>query len=281
MRCDSHIHIVGPTERYPQLANRTYTAGLATLEQLERAAAPRNVRRFVIVQPSFYGADNSLLMDGLSVLQERGRGVAVIEPGTLSIRELMKMKERGVRGLRINLYSPLGTGAPLPARFNALQSTAHEMDWHIEVIAPLKLIAQESALIASAKVPVVLDHYGLYTGFAPHRGEGRALIELLALPHIWMKLSAPYRSSYDALATHPDPIWLAEMLKAAPDRCVWGSDWPHTPPHEAQGDGDKVLPYRSLHYSDVFDDFCAAVGSVEACERILTDNAAKLYGFGS
>ena len=53
MRCDSHIHIVGPLELYPQLENRTYTAGLATLEQLERAAAPRNVRRFVIVQPSF------------------------------------------------------------------------------------------------------------------------------------------------------------------------------------------------------------------------------------
>jgi predicted TIM-barrel fold metal-dependent hydrolase len=98
MRCDSHIHVVGPTERYPQLPNRTYTAGLATLEQLERAAAPRNVRRFVIVQPSFYGADNSLLMDGLSALQERGRGVAVIEPGTLPIRELMKMKSAACAG---------------------------------------------------------------------------------------------------------------------------------------------------------------------------------------
>ena len=205
--------------------------------------------------------------------------MAVVEPGSLSIRELMKMKERGVRGLRINLYSPLGSNAPLQTRFNALQSTARDMDWHIEVIAPLKVLAQESVLLASAKVPVVLDHYGLYTGFAPHRAEGRLLIELLSLPHIWMKLSAPYRSSYDALATHPDAIWLAEMLKAAPDRCVWGSDWPHTPPHEAQGDGEKLVPYRSLRYTDVFDDFCVAVGSAELCERILTDNAAKLYGF--
>jgi predicted TIM-barrel fold metal-dependent hydrolase len=279
MRCDSHVHIVGELARFPQLPNRTYTAGVATIEQLERAASPRNVRRFVIVQPSFYGTDNSMLLDGLAALQGRGRGVAVIEPGALGVRELIKMKERGVRGLRINLYSPLGTSAPLPARFAALASTARDMDWHIEVIAPLKLIVQETALIAGAKVPVVLDHYGLYTGFAPHRGEGRALIELLSLPHVWMKLSAPYRSSYDAVATHPDPIWLAEMLKAAPERCVWGSDWPHTPPHEAQGDGEKVLPYRSLRYTDVFDDFCAAVGSKELCERILTDNAAKLYGF--
>jgi len=279
MRCDSHIHIVGPTERYPQLPNRTYTAGLATLDELERAAAPRNVRRFVIVQPSFYGTDNSMLLDALEALQGRGRGVAVIDPSLFSARELVRMRERGVRGLRINLYSPLRTSAPLQSRFAALQSTAQTMDWHIEVIAPLKLIAQESALLADAKVPVVLDHYGLYTGFAPNRGEGRALIELLAQPHVWMKLSAPYRSSYDSLATHPDPIWLAEILKAAPGRCVWGSDWPHTPPHETQGDSEKVLPYRSLTYTEVFDDFCAAAGSKELCERILTENAAKLYGF--
>jgi predicted TIM-barrel fold metal-dependent hydrolase len=279
MRCDSHIHIVGPPERYPQLPNRTYTAGLATLDELERVAAPRNVRRFVIVQPSFYGTDNSMLLDALETLQGRGRGVAVIDPSLFSARELVRMQERGVRGLRINLYNPLGTSAPFQSRFSALQSTAQTMDWHIEVIAPLKLLAQESALLVDAKVPVVLDHYGLYTGFAPNRGEGRALIELLAQPHIWIKLSAPYRSSYDSLATHPDPIWLAEILKAAPGRCVWGSDWPHTPPHETQGDSEKVLPYRSLTYTEVFDDFCAALGSKELCERILTENAAKLYGF--
>jgi predicted TIM-barrel fold metal-dependent hydrolase len=279
MRCDSHIHIVGPPERYPQLPNRTYTAGLATLDELERVAAPRNVRRFVIVQPSFYGTDNSMLLDALETLQGRGRGVAVIDPSLFSARELVRMQERGVRGLRINLYNPLGTSAPFQSRFSALQSTAQTMDWHIEVIAPLKLLAQESALLVDAKVPVVLDHYGLYTGFAPNRGEGRALIELLAQPHIWIKLSAPYRSSYDSLATHPDPIWLAEILKAAPGRCVWGSDWPHTPPHETQGDSEMVLPYRSLTYTEVFDDFCAALGSKELCERILTENAAKLYGF--
>src|SRR5579872_4018776 len=142
MRCDSHIHIVGPPERYPQLPNRTYTAGLATLEQLERAAAPRKVRRFVIVQPSFYGADNSMLLEGLDALQGRGRGVAVIEPGSLTLRELVALRERGVRGLRINLYSPLGAKTPLQERFGAIQSIARDLDWHIEVIAPLKVIAQ-------------------------------------------------------------------------------------------------------------------------------------------
>ena len=224
MRCDSHIHVVGPPERYPQLPNRTYLAGLATLAHIERVAAPREVRRFVIVQPSFYGTDNSLLLESLDALGGRGRGVAVIEPGALSTRELLDHSARGVRGLRINLYSPLGEKTSLQERFKTVETLARNLNWHVEVIAPLKILAQESVLLARSAVPVVIDHYGLYTGHAPHRGEGKILVELVGLPHVWIKLSAPYRSSYDPLATHPDPIWLAEFLKAAPDRCVWGSD---------------------------------------------------------
>ena len=279
MRCDSHIHVVGPPERYPQLPNRTYLAGLATLAHIERVAAPRDVRRFVIVQPSFYGTDNSLLLESLDALGGRGRGVAVIEPGALSTRELLDHSARGVRGLRINLYSPLGEKTSLQERFKTVETLARNLNWHVEVIAPLKILAQESVLLARSAVPVVIDHYGLYTGHAPYCGEGKILVELVGLPHVWIKLSAPYRSSYDPLAMHPDPIWLAEFLKAAPDRCVWGSDWPHTPPHEKQGNGNMMLPYRALRYETVVDEFRAAVGSDELSERILSGNPAKLYGF--
>jgi predicted TIM-barrel fold metal-dependent hydrolase len=72
MRCDSHIHVVGPPERYPQVPNRTYLAGLATLADIERVAAARDVRRFVIVQPSFYGIGNLLLLHTLDALGGRG-----------------------------------------------------------------------------------------------------------------------------------------------------------------------------------------------------------------
>ena len=80
MRCDSHVHVVGPTDRYRQVANRTYLAAPAPLAALERVAAPRDIRRFVIVQPSFYGTDNSATMEALDALAGRGRGVAVIDP---------------------------------------------------------------------------------------------------------------------------------------------------------------------------------------------------------
>jgi predicted TIM-barrel fold metal-dependent hydrolase len=156
MRCDSHIHVVGPPERYPQVPNRTYLAGLATLADIERVAAARDVRRFVIVQPSFYGIDNLLLLHTLDALGGRGRGVAVIDPGTLRTRELLDYAARGVRGLRINLYSPLGEKTPLQELFKAIETLARHLEWHIDVIAPLKILAQQGALLARSTVPVVI-----------------------------------------------------------------------------------------------------------------------------
>jgi predicted TIM-barrel fold metal-dependent hydrolase len=278
MRCDSHIHIVGPTDRYPQVPNRTYLAGIATVEDLEKAAAPREVTRFVIVQPSFYGTDNRLLLHGLGVLAGRSRGVAVIDP-TISRDELAGFVVQGVRGLRLNLYSRIGDDTPLDLRFRAVEEPAHGTDCHIEVIAPLKMIAENVPVLARSRVPVVIDHYGVHGGHKPVDEQGRALLELLSLPHVWIKLSAPYRNSTDDLATKPDADWLAAILATAPGRCVWGSDWPHTPPHTVQMGSELHAPYRKLKYSAVLDDFIAAVGSTELAERILSDNPARLYEF--
>ena len=278
MRCDSHIHIVGPTDRYPQVPNRTYLAGVATVDEIESNAAPHNVRRFVIVQPSFHGADNRLLVKSLNVLAGRGRGVAVIDQAT-SRQTLSELVAQGVRGLRLNLYSRIGDDTPLDLRLNAIEEPAHAANCHIEVIAPLKMLAENAQLLARSRVPIVIDHYGIYTGHAPADAQGRALLDLLSLPHVWIKLSAPYRNSTDDLATRPDPDWLAVILAIAPARCVWGSDWPHTPPHTVQMGGDLHAPYRRLPYGTVLDGFIAAVGSSELAERILSDNPERLYEF--
>src|SRR5256885_568741 len=106
MRCDSHVHIVGPADKYPQVPERTYLAGLAPVETLKRLGEKHGIGRFVIVQPSFYGADNSATLDALDELGGEGRGVAVIDPRTTSPDTLAAYHRRGVRGLRINLYSP-------------------------------------------------------------------------------------------------------------------------------------------------------------------------------
>jgi len=279
MRCDSHVHIVGPHDRYPQLAERTYLADVATLKQLESVSAARAIRRFVIVQPSFYGTDNSLLLESLDILSGRGRGVAVVDARTTSARTLFGMAAQGVRGLRLNLYSPLGEKTPLADRFAAVAGLARELNWHIEVIAPLRMLIENFGLLESSRVPIVIDHYGVYADIRPDQAAGIALLKLLAMPHVWIKLSAPYRVNTDPLATKPDPSWLTAILAASSDRCVWGSDWPHTPPHERQRDSTIIVPYRKLRYDMLVDHFMAAVGSAELAERILLDNPARLYAF--
>src|SRR3977135_3918012 len=102
MRCDSHVHIVGASDAYPQVSTRAYQAGPAPLEELQRRGRERDVLRFVLVQPSFYGSDNTLLLEGLDALgPDHGRGVAVIEPSHMSSADLAEFARRGVCGLRL------------------------------------------------------------------------------------------------------------------------------------------------------------------------------------
>jgi 2-pyrone-4,6-dicarboxylate lactonase len=280
MRCDSHVHIVGEVARYPQAPNRLYTADVAQLTQLQRLGARRDITRFVLVQPSFYQADNTLLLESLAILRRRGRGVAVIDPGRASPASLAELDSRGVCGLRINHYSPPGGIAPPPLErvFAPLAAVARAQAWHVEVIAPLPALLAASGDLARAAVPVVIDHYGLPHGTTPDSAAGQALLALMARPHVWTKLSAPYRATADPLATRPDPAWLAAILERAAERCVWGSDWPHTPRPELQTGDAIALAYRALRYDDVVDDFLRALPA-NLAERIMIRNPAARYGF--
>jgi predicted TIM-barrel fold metal-dependent hydrolase len=281
-RCDSHVHIVGSLERYPQLPSRTYLAGPASLENLRRLATPRDISRFVIVQPSFYGTDNTLLLETLDILGARGRGVVVVEPDAISGETLADYAASGVRGLRINLYSILGTEERrLDREFAACVEIARMMDWHIEVIAPIATLMAHFDMLLRSHVPVVIDHYGVYGRSTPQTVEGQQLLELLRHQHVWMKLSAPYRVSGNPLETHPNDAWLAAILAVAADRCVWGSDWPHTPPHEAQKGSEIRGVNRPLSYEQLVDDFLTALPSIELAERIMHDNPDRLYGFAN
>ena len=281
MRCDSHVHIVGPAGLYPQVPERTYLAGAASVETLRRLGAPRGITRFVIVQPSFYGADNSATLDALDALKGQGRGVAVIDPKATSPDTLSEFHRRGVRGLRVNLYSPIRApgGDTLEAAFAATADVARAMGWHVQVIAPLPVLLANAGLLAKATVRVVIDHYGLYGDQRPDCVDGRRLLDVVALPHVWMKLSAPYRHDSGPLNTRPDREWLAALIAAAPDRSVWGSDWPHAPPHEQQKGATLEAPYRALSYETLVDEFIAALPSQRLAEPIMADSAAVLYGF--
>ena len=279
--CDAHVHIVVEAARHPMAAGRPYTPDPAPVEALAAVAAREGVERFVVVQPSFYGADKSVLLDALARLGGRGRGVAVLDPGTVSRAELDGLARAGVRGLRLNLYSP-GPGeaaADLPAGFAGAAGLAARMDWHVEVLAHLPALVAAADLLVRSPAPVVVDHFGLPGGAPPSSPDGRRLLDLVRHAHVWVKLSAPYRSGPDALAVAPDRGWLGALLDAAPGRCLWGSDWPHTPPHEAQPGGGARVPYRAIDYRALLAAFRAALPSAAVAEGVLGGHAARLYGF--
>ncbi|HTZ76845.1 MAG TPA: amidohydrolase family protein [Stellaceae bacterium] len=280
-RADCHVHVVGDPARYPQVATRPYLAGPAPLAELRRQGAAHGISRFVIAQASFYGSDNTLLLESLDALSGNGRGVAVVDPATAQEEQLSMLHRRGIRGLRINLYSrQVGQDfAPLDRVFAAQADLARAMGWHVEVIAALGMVLENVALIANAGVWVVLDHYGLVGRLTPESAAGRQFLDLLRRGHVWVKLSAPYRLSGNPLDTRPDPAWLSAILEAAPDRCVWGSDWPHTPPPEQHLGADSPAPYRAIDYGTLVDHFLSALPAADLAERIFIRNPARLYDF--
>ena len=235
--------------------------------------------RFVIVQASFYGTDNTLLLESLDALGPDGRGVAVVDPAT-PVETLAAFARRGVRGLRLNLYSTAAARElrQIDGAFTPIAEIAAGMGWHVEVIAGIDVLVGAAGLLARSRAPVVIDHYGLYGSATPESDTGRRLIELVRLPNVFIKLSAPYRVCDDPLSTRPARDWLMALLTAAPTRCVWGSDWPHTPPHALQGSPDLPLPYRELSYDALVDHFLAALGDAGAAQAIMIDNPARLYG---
>jgi predicted TIM-barrel fold metal-dependent hydrolase len=279
--CDCHVHIVGPTVRFPQAAQGSYVAGPAAVESLRAVAEPLGVSRFVIVQPSFYGTDNSCLFEALDKLGDSGRGVAVVDEASITSGILESYDQRGIRGLRLNFYS-----SPVADVNRKLERSLAETlailprdTWHVEIIARAGTLAAVAPIIARSTISIVIDHYGLPEDEAPESPAGRALLELISLPHVWVKLSAPYRCGKDPLTTSPPSEWLAALAHAAPDRCVWGSDWPHTPPRNDAPSKNKMLPYRTISYVRLFDDFLGALESPELARRVLIENPIRLYGF--
>jgi len=279
--CDCHVHVVGSTDRFPQAADRSYTAGPATVESLRAVSEPFGVARFVVVQPSFYEIDNSCLFEALDNLGDFGRGVAVVDTASISSSMLESYGRRGICGLRLNFYSR----NVVDAHWQLKRSLAETLDvlprhgWHVEIIARAETLAAAAAVIAKAEVPIIIDHYGLPENQAPADPAGRALLDLAALPHVWIKLSAPYRCSQDDLATSPPSEWLKALVQAAPDRCVWGSDWPHTPPRKQEATENIMLSYRNIAYGRLLSDFLDALASPEIARRILIENPIRLYGF--
>ena len=278
---DCHVHVVGPVDAFPQAEGRGYTAGLATPENLREVAGPTGVKRYVFVQPSFYGTDNSYLFHSLELLAGPARGVVVLDSADMNARQLEQLAQRGVSGIRVNLYSKFSPLAPggLEDILKRYTDKMPRKGWHVEVIAPVETVVDAAPVLAGSPIPIVIDHYGLPGDAGPESELGRRLLDLISLGHVWVKLSAPYRIGADPLNTTPPANWLLALLRAAPDRCVWGSDWPFAPSRKSQTDAATAVPYRPIDYRRLLEDFIRALPAEIDAGVVMRLNPARLYGF--
>ena len=276
--CDCHVHIIGPQAKYPMAPNRPYTPPDATVAQLKALHAKLGIARTVLIQPSFYGTDNSCMLEALAELGKDARAVAVVAP-TISDQDLRALDAKGVRGIRINLEStgirdPKGASAQLMAFDKRLAP----LNWHIQIYTVLPVITALVNTIADMKTQVVVDHFGSAMAAEGTTQRGlSALIDLARARKIYVKLSAPYRVS--KLKDYADVTPVAQtLIYAARDRMLWGSDWPHTqsiaghPPTE-------VTPFYKIDDPAVMRLFNSWYPDEVTRKMILVDNPAKLYRF--
>jgi predicted TIM-barrel fold metal-dependent hydrolase len=228
-RWDSHVHVFDAGAAVAEGHYRPAHRPLADIEQLARA---NGFGRLVLVQPSVYGTDNTVLLDALRAGQGRHRGVVVLPP-SVGDAELAAMHALGVRGVRFNLVSPVGDslkageGQRVQDSFEALAPRLRTLGWHVQWYASPADLPTIAALHSASPVPAVLDHLaGMHAGVEPGHPAWLAL-EQLAARGAWVKLSGWYRlgaaAPYEVL---DDSI--SKVARLFGRRMVWGSDWPHT-----------------------------------------------------
>jgi predicted TIM-barrel fold metal-dependent hydrolase len=262
------------------VAERHYTPGPASVNDLQGHLARNGLERTVIIQPSFYGSDNRCMLQALHELQGAGRGVAVLDKGT-GDAHLRALHSQGIRGLRLNVESS-GHG-DIQAISAALQYWAQRiaaLGWHLQIYASLDALYALGPVLHSLAVPVVLDHFAMVTDATPQNdARAQAVLSLVRSGRAYVKLSAPYRiqsshtPNFDAVARIA-----ARYLQANPERVLWGSDWPHTN-RELGKTAHQLSAYRQVGPTALLQGIHAWLPTAALRKQVLVDNPARLYSF--
>ncbi|WP_244221146.1 amidohydrolase family protein [Paraburkholderia aromaticivorans] len=262
---DSHHHVYDA--RYPVDPSSLLQPPDATVADYGALQRKLGIERHVVVQPSTYGTDNRCLLDALSRFGSAARGIATV-PVTITDSELAGLHHMGIRGLRFNLEYLVGVTVSMMA---PLSKRIEPLGWHIQVNATAAQLLAHQQLLASLSSPLVIDHMGQVPqpGGAEHAAF-RMIEALLARGRSWVKLSGPYLASQSGAPVYADAGMVARRFaELAPDRTLWGSDWPHP----TQAPGNK--PDAAL----LLDDLTLWIPDASARHRILVENPARLYSF--
>lgn len=257
---DTHCHVFEPGA--PLNVSRSYTPQILTLGDWLTFANAVGIARGVLVQPSVYGFDNSVLLRALAAAPERLRGVVVVDT-EISQAELERMHRLGVRGVRVNTRNKGGLAL---AAVQRLAERIAPFGWMLQFQVHPEQLPEVGGLVRRLPVPVIVDHLGFIPIGGPETaGPVHDLHDLLDSGNCYLKLSAPYRLTRSATFEGVGPI-VARLASAHTDRLLWGSDWPHTELWENVPD-DADLIEKMLDW----------VGGDEAWRQVFVANASNLF----
>lgn len=265
--CDAHCHVFGPGERFPYHPNRSYTPPDAPKERLRALHDHLGIERAVLVQASCHGTYNDVVLDAIASSDGRYRGVAVVDD-TFSVDDLKRMHEGGIRGVRFNFVKHL-EDTPDDDVFDRVIERIEPLGWHVVLHLDAGDILEHEERFRALPMPIVIDHMArVPTAGGTDQEPFRMLLDFMKNPNTWVKITGAERISAAGPPFHDAVPFAQALIAAAPDRVLWGTDWPH--PNIARhmpNDGDLV-DLLALYAPDP-----------ELRRRIAVDNPARLYGF--
>ncbi len=262
--CDCHVHIFGDPARYAYKKVRRYTPSAATIDDYRHVMRVLGLDRAVIVQTGIFHG-NDVTYDALRESGGQWRGIALLD-ASVSETELARLNEAGFRGVRLN---PRNVKSDDLKDMELLAQKIAPFGWHLQFHLDARSLTTLGPRLRKLPVEVVVDHLGHMPVDAGVEHPG--FVELLAMlrdGRTWVKLSSPNRFG-DPQPPYPSVTPYAHaLIAAAPDRCVWASDWPHSRFGGLMPNDGDLLDLLKVWAPD------------EAVrKRILVDNPARLYGF--
>ena len=266
---DCHAHVF-EAARYGYQNERSYTPPDSTITQLRAMHRTLGIARLVVVAASVHGTNNNPVLDAIATDPKNLRGIATVG-GDVTDKELARLHAGGVRGIRVNLVDKGGNPFGSLDGLSGIAERIRDLGFHIELLVHVESFPDLRALAKNICVPLSVGHIGytkVASGGLSHPGY-REFLALLRDGIFWVKLTGPSRLSAHESFPYPDVADMAKAaIAAAPDRIVWGSDWPH------------VMQYRPMpNDGDLLDTLTEWAPDAAQRKRILVDNPARLYGF--
>jgi 2-pyrone-4,6-dicarboxylate lactonase len=268
--CDTHFHVFGPLDRYPVASRARYEPPYAPLDDYLQLARKLGIERFVFVQPSAYGTDNTYMLEAMTRVNAPCRGIVDIDENAPDAL-IESLHARGVRGVRINTspIAPYDAARPeaLRSRVKTLERRLKGLGWVLEFLGPGWLTRAMMPLMRELEMDYILCHIGMFLAKdGPEQPGFREMMELADHGRCWLKLTAPYRFAVAPAFEGAAPMVQA-LMNEVPNRLIWGSDYPHLSFADAVG---------SVQLFNLLGEWIPDEG---LRRKVLVDNPATLFGF--